>query len=212
MKKQAEKQFRNKKYLFIALVAFWAILSVAAVIFWVIEMPKTAVIEIAVAPSNATIEIGGRRYRNGTHKIIPGDYSVKITKEGFNNFYNEFTIKEGETRKITVCLSGDASEEWLKKHPEDDKICRAAAELGSEQWKKENLVSDIYKVTPYHSYEDGFNIDAYKDDDGKDVVTITLLSCKEARREALKENAINYLKKRNVEVEKYNITYKNGCQ
>ena len=67
-------------------------------------------------------------------------------------------------------------------------------------------------MTPYNSYDDGFNIVAFEDEEKGTIIKITLLSCKEARREALKPNALEWLKKHNVDPEQYTIEYANGCQ
>ena len=212
MAEVTEKQMSNRIKLIIAGVVIFIIAVIAILIAWIINIPKTATIEVIVAPSDAKILIGEKRYKNGTHKIEPGDYSIAVTRDDFSPYASEFSIKEGETKKLLVCLNEIDGNTWYDEHKEDDDICRRAAELASEEYKKEKQTADIYSVTPYNSYDDGFNIVAYEDEEKGTVVKITLLSCKEARREALKPNALEWLKKHNVDPEQYTIEYANGCQ
>lgn len=212
MAEVTEKQMSNRIKLIIAGVVIFVIAVIAILIAWIINIPKTATIEVIVAPSDAKILIGEKRYKNGTHKIEPGDYSIAVTRDDFSPYASEFSIEEGETKKLLVCLNEIDGNTWYDEHKEDDDICRKAAELASEEYKKEKQTADIYSVTPYNSYDDGFNIVAYEDEEKGTIVKITLLSCKEARREALKPNALEWLKKHNVDPEQYTIEYANGCQ
>ena len=212
MAEVTEKQMSNRIKLIIAGVVIFVIAVIAILIAWIINIPKTATIEVIVAPSDAKILIGEKRYKNGTHKIEPGDYSIAVTRDDFSPYASEFSIKEGETKKLLVCLNEIDGNTWYDEHKEDNDICRKAAELASEEYKKEKQTADIYSVTPYNSYDDGFNIVAYEDEEKGTIVKITLLSCKEARREALKPNALEWLKKHNVDPEQYTIEYANGCQ
>ncbi len=212
MAEVTEKQMSNRIKLIIAGVVIFVIAVIAILIAWIINIPKTATIEVIVAPSDAKILIGEKRYKNGTHKIEPGDYSIAVTRDDFSPYASEFSIEEGETKKLLVCLNEIDGNTWYDEHKEDDDICRRAAELASEEYKKEKQTADIYSVTPYNSYDDGFNIVAYEDEEKGTIVKITLLSCKEARREALKPNALEWLKKHNVDPEQYTIEYANGCQ
>lgn len=212
MAEVTEKQMSNRIKLIIAGAVIFVIAMIVILIVWIINIPKTATIEVIVAPSDAKILIGEKRYKNGTHKIEPGDYSVAVTRDNFSPYASEFSIKEGETKKILVCLNEIDGNTWYDEHKEDDDICRRAAELASEEYKKEKQTADIYSVTPYNSYDDGFNIVAFEDEEKGTIIKITLLSCKEARREALKPNALEWLKKHNVDPEQYTIEYANGCQ
>ena len=212
MAEVTEKQMSNRIKLIIAGVVIFVIAVIAILIAWIINIPKTATIEVIVAPSDAKILIGEKRYKNGTHKIEPGDYSIAVTRDNFSPYASEFSIEEGETKKLLVCLNEIDGNTWYDEHKEDDDICRKAAELASEEYKKEKQTADIYSVTPYNSYDDGFNIVAYEDEEKGTIIKITLLSCKEARREALKPNALDWLKRHNVDPEQYTIEYANGCQ
>ena len=212
MAEVTEKQMSNRIKLIIAGVVIFVIAVIAILIAWIINIPKTATIEVIVAPSDAKILIGEKRYKNGTHKIEPGDYSIAVTRDNFSPYASEFSIEEGETKKLLVCLNEIDGNTWYDEHKEDDDICRKAAELASEEYKKEKQTADVYSVTPYNSYDDGFNIVAFEDEEKGTIIKITLLSCKEARREALKPNALDWLKRHNVDPEQYTIEYANGCQ
>ena len=212
MAEVTEKQMSNRIKLIIAGVVIFVIAVIAILIAWIISIPKTATIEVIVAPSDAKILIGEKRYKNGTHKIEPGNYSIAVTRDDFSPYASEFSIEEGETKKLLVCLNEIDGNTWYDEHKEDDDICRKAAELASEEYKKEKQTADVYSVTPYNSYDDGFNIVAFEDEEKGTIIKITLLSCKEARREALKPNALDWLKRHNVDPEQYTIEYANGCQ
>lgn len=208
-----DRYSKNKKILFIGAVVLFILVAIAIVVAWLISAPKTATIEVTVAPSDATILIGGKKYRNGTYKIEPGDYSVDIQKDNFSPYASEFTVKKDEIYRVIACLNPLDGNNWYDENKEDSEVCRTVAELASEEYKKDTLTEDIFSVVPYHSYDDGFNIDAALGADGeKTTIKISLLSCREQRREALKENALTWLKNHNVDVEKYEIEYVNGCQ
>ena len=139
MAEVTEKQMSNRIKLIIAGVVIFVIAVIAILIAWIINIPKTATIEVIVAPSDAKILIGEKRYKNGTHKIEPGDYSIAVTRDDFSPYASEFSIEEGETKKLLVCLNEIDGNTWYDEHKEDDDICRKAAELASEEYKKEKL-------------------------------------------------------------------------
>ena len=105
MAEVTEKQMSNRIKLIIAAAVIFVIAVIAILIAFIINIPKTATIEVIVAPSDAKILIGDKRYKNGTHKIEPGDYSVAVTRDDFSPYASEFTIGDGETKKILVCLN-----------------------------------------------------------------------------------------------------------
>ena len=104
MAEVTEKQMSNRIKLIIAAAVIFVIAVIAILIAFIINIPKTATIEVIVAPSDAKILIGEKRYKNGTHKIEPGDYSIAVTRDDFSPYASEFTIGDGETKKILVCL------------------------------------------------------------------------------------------------------------
>lgn len=66
--------------------------------------PAHTMLEIAVAPHDATILINGQEYRNGIYEIEPGNYTVEISKDGFESKSFSVEAPEKQTGKISTFL------------------------------------------------------------------------------------------------------------
>ena len=66
---------------------------------------------------------------------------------------------------------------------------------------------NIWNITPYDNYNQGYRILAEKDDNKKILVNIYLYTCSDSKIEDLKIKALNYLKENNINPENYVIEY-----
>jgi len=69
--------------------------------------PKTGGLEITTQPPGAMIDIGGRLYGLTPITItdlLPGDYTLLLTKPGYTSFTKRFRIVDGQTTNIDVRL------------------------------------------------------------------------------------------------------------
>ena len=69
-----------------------------------ININKTATIDILVAPSTAKVHIKGHTYTNGSYHVQPGDFTAKITAEGFETKTVNISASENAITKVYVYL------------------------------------------------------------------------------------------------------------
>ncbi len=219
MQDKSEKYTKRRKYLMIASAIAFILLVIAAIAAWIHSLIYSAKVEIRVAPKEqAKIIIGDRTYSNiKTHDIKPGTYNVIISAEGFVEDRFQIEAKAGETTKVYRCLAADENNgDYYDNNSEDYQLCFEINQLRAEALQNEQLSGPIYQITPYHSYKLGFNIDpkhpTETGDDGKIIVSITTITCNENRALALRENALDWLKKRSIDLENYNFEYISGCE
>ena len=189
------KQKLSKKRIILIIAVVFALIAVFATIYWIIEAPKTATIDVVVAPVSATVKVGGVQYRNGQHRIEPGTYNVEISKDGFGSYSGTVTLEKGQTEKIYVCLQKNENNTEYYEKNEFEK-------LEGEKYK-----DPIFQVAPFHSYSRGFYIDPYFDDDDSVHIKVTLVTCIVERANGLKQNALDWLTSKNIDVNKYEIEY-----
>lgn len=200
--------------LFIGLGAGLFLLIVAIIIGYLIYTSiYSASVKIVVAPKDAKIMIGDKRFKNGEHRIKPGDYDVNITHDGFENYTNSFSVEKGEQAKVYVCMDNNDGVNWYDNDKEFAVLCDEAYEYLYDQETREKYADKIFSITPFHSYDKGFNIDAeLNEETGEIVVSIYALSCKPARIEGLNQNALEWLRKAGVNPDDYTIKFTNeGC-
>lgn len=201
----------------IALFMLVAIVIVAIIIgiFYAVRRSiYTVSVEIVVAPSDATIMVGDKQYQNGSIKLKPGTYRVSIERDGFESYADEQTFESGKSYKIYQCLAQtDSNGTFYTDNADENDICYKVQEYELSRAEAELYSDKIYEVTPYHSYDKGFNIDPYKNDDGSITIKITTLSCNAERREALYRNALEYLTDNGINPNDYaGVEHLNGCE
>lgn len=192
---------KKKKILIISLLA--AILIIP-IIFAIINALKSATLIIKVAPETATVTINGEKYVNGEYHLYPGTYEAVISQDGTEKSRTTLNLASGSTERLYKCLSDT--------HSDDDLLCFEVNEYLAEKAQQEKFDSEeIFNYTPYHSYKDGFNIDPYFNEEDKVVIRVTLISCQEAKKAILKEKALEWLKSKGTDLDKYEIIYQDSC-
>ena len=90
------------------LVAIFVAIDVAlaVILFYsvLINVNKTATIDILVAPSNATVHIKGHTYTSGAYRVQPGEFTAKVTADGFEAKTVTVSASENAVTKIYVYL------------------------------------------------------------------------------------------------------------
>lgn len=89
---------------FIVLVTGWAIYDLIT--------PK-AYVEFAVAPEEVTVLLNGsnKSVKNGDKiRVSPGDYKVIVSRDGFDSYTKDFSIKNRETTELLVALKPQTKE------------------------------------------------------------------------------------------------------
>ena len=192
------------------LTALFVILTLIAVLFAIIEGRKSVSLDILVAPKDAVITLNGERYKNGEYRVEPGEYEVSITREGLEPYYKVVDFADGEDVKMYLYLTGvDGDMSWYLTHSEDDMIVTSIGDYYANKKSQEYAASDpIFAVTPYYDYDKGFKVNAAQGEDDKVEVIIYLYTCDENRLETLKENAHKWLNEKQIDLEKYKLSYK----
>ena len=178
---------------------------------------KTAKIDIKVAPASAIITIGGQTYQNGTYKIEPGKYSVTITKDGFTSYQEQLTIQKGETKTVSVALQALSGNDWYSNHPDDDMLQTG---ITDQQYQADyDQFTTKYPITNYvpYTYTDNNNIIlwridlTYTRDGGVDTVNINANTCNQTVAQTYWQNAVNWIKTKDINPDDYIITKTDLC-
>lgn len=173
---------------------------------------NNATLKVLVAPEDAKVLIGGKRYRNGEHHVKPGNYDVKITREGFEEYTGQLSIEEKGYGEVYFCMNNTDGVDWYSNNEKYAHLCDVVNEHQYDKETAEKFSDKIFSVTPFHSYEKGFNIDAKLDDETKKItVTIEPLSCRYERAKALEKNALEWLEKAGIDINDYEIVYYEPC-
>ena len=198
----------DTKRIVLIIAAVFALIVVIFTIYWIIEAPKTATIDVVVAPVSANIKVGNIQFHNGQHRIEPGTYNVEISKDGFGSYSGTITLEKGQTEKLYVCLQkNENNTEYYSNNQEDADACWQVEEYEFEKLEGEKYKDPIFQVAPFHSYSRGFYIDPYLEEDDSVHIKITLVTCLAERAEGLKQNALEWLSNKKIDVNKYEIEY-----
>lgn len=212
MNSNLNKIEKNRLILIAISITVFALLCVIAIILAIRSSIYSAHVIINVAPGDAKIIIDEKNYKNGEIALKPGRYQAKISRKGFESIDIDFEAKNDEKYKLYACLkTTESTEGWYDEHKDDSILCNTANEYLLREAQSKKLSDPIFKVTPFHSYDKGFNIDPYFDDDNRIVVKITALSCNAERREGLFEAAIKYLQNNGINPGNYTIERISGC-
>lgn len=82
----------------------------------------SATLDVMVAPSIATVKVGDNVFAtSGEFKMMPGEYSVEISAEGFETKIGKITLKADETSSLNLYLNSndDTTADWYETHAGD---------------------------------------------------------------------------------------------
>ncbi len=209
IKTNDEKARQRLALIGFSMVAF-VILVLAIILFAIIESSKSVTLDILVAPKSAVIKINDKVYKNGTYHVEPGEYIINITHDELEPYNDVANFKDGEDVKLYLYLTGkDGDMGWYLGHTDDDMLLNTIGDYYANEESKEYVASDpIFKITPYYDYNNGFRVNAAKNNDGKTEVIVYLYTCDEGRVENLKNNAKKWLEKNQIVLDNYDLTYK----
>lgn len=128
------------------LLAFLNVVAVLVVILIIMfHNAKTATIDVYVAPSEAVIELNGQRYDNfQQYDILPGDYHVEISMEDMQTKEFDFSIADGEFKRIwTYLLDAGGGFDYYLENP--DEILNLAEVVDDEESKK--FIEEYERIT-----------------------------------------------------------------
>lgn len=116
--------YNHRKPIGIVLGALILILVGVGVFKLIWNSIYSAEVNIIVTPSIAEVKIGDGIYKaNGEYRLIPGEYDVEISAEGFKTKNGRLVAVGGETVKLAVFLEPDEdNSDWYDTHQEDNLI------------------------------------------------------------------------------------------
>ncbi len=201
------KMLKNNPIIWI--LGFSIIVLLIILLIVVLVNRNTARLDILVAPSDATVMVGDTRYKNGIYEgLEEGIYEVEITRDGLESKRLEIELKNGETTKLYLYLTGDG----YSYTEEDSKILLLIDEYNNEKEAKDYLKKyPINKVLPIviEGYSDdsseyvSFRIDGGKFDDCKNEFCIKITDIS-GRNRALAEEAA---KAKGYDLSDYEVIY-----
>ena len=202
----------TRKQLIIGVIILFFVICIYAITVFIIDLPKTAKFSILISPTDSKVTLNQVQYSSGNQKVIPGEYKIKIERQGFNTEETEIKIDKNGHKYIYYCLEPDEEHKnWFKEHKKDQEACDQVNQALNEIQKSETMQDPIFSVTPYHSDEKRFYIDSELNKDHGIIVKIRPMSCKTEIKNILKQNALNYLKSQNINPEQYKIEYIEDC-
>lgn len=212
MNTNLNKSEKQRLALAVTGIVLFAIACIVAIILAIRNSIYSARVIINVAPGDAQIIIDSKQYKNGEVALKPGSYHAEISRNGFEGIATDFQVEKDEKYKLYACLSTtESTKEWYDEHKDDSTLCNISNEYLLRAAQSKKLSDPIFKVTPYHSYDKGFNIDPYFDDNNRIIVKITALSCIAERREGLYQSALKYLRNNSIDPNSYIIEKASGC-
>ena len=102
----------------IGLVVVALLVSLAFLIHSAVYSGKVVVM---VAPSVAKVRVGENEFgAMGEYAVMPGEYSVEVSAEGFLKKTGRLVVGEGATVSVSLYLEPvSGNESWYDEHPED---------------------------------------------------------------------------------------------
>ena len=116
---KGDKPLVNLK-LVLGVLAALIILVLAVSLFFIIdESSRTVTIRFLVAPSTAKITLNDTAYQSAeSYQITPGEYTLRIEKEGFESYEKTITLSDNEQFNVSVALNVlPGNEDYYKQHP-----------------------------------------------------------------------------------------------
>jgi hypothetical protein len=176
------RQITKKKLLLILVTV--ALLAVSPFIAWQIYTKGKTKLTVNVAPRDAKISLNDSSIKIGANYVKPGDYTITISRNGFETYSQSISIKASEPLAISKLLSASSTEgtTYEKQHVEE--FSRVADIIDEEEytynaysnteWTEQNyplLVSLPVYMSSLFSIEYGQS-EKYPNDPSKKAVII----------------------------------------
>jgi hypothetical protein len=211
------KQLKKNRGFLVALItgAIVLVLVSIAIITGIIDARKTASIDVLVAPKSASVKINGHHYGNGFYKVEPGDFTVVITKDGFEPYEESFSLAAGETKQLAVYLTQtDGGYDWYLQHPEDDLIMTSVGDKQADATAAQMLEQyPILSILPHRDNEGTFDYTISPKFKGNELtgLTIELNTCAEYSKGIYTNEALRWLSGQGYNPSDYQIEVTDLC-
>lgn len=170
--------------LFIVLpLALWGIISLLA-----LNHAGKVSVDITVVPSDATVQVDNTSFTNKKSVYLkPGNYTVTVSKDGFESTTQEITVSEDTTAHIIAALypvSSDATA-WYNEHQDDYYELEGIAGTAANETGQEFI--NKYPITGSLPIQKATYLIGYKKTDDQKNIIITITAYEGYRESALQE-------------------------
>ena len=197
-------------------------IAALALIAWVIwnesYVKKLPTIEIIVAPKSSSIKINDKKGRHGLNYLQPGEYTVDISKDGFETQTKVVNLEQDGKERINLFLIPNREDtmNWYSDNPDDAKLTENINSLiyieETNRYREENPIIDILPV-----YEDNFTIKSISTtSSNKPIISVEIYTRERTSpqtEQSYRDEAMTYLKSLKesdgIDISKYYIRFEN---
>ncbi len=163
---------KYKKEIATCVALLFSLLIIYAVVLMISRIGKVGV-EFHLVPGDSTITINNKVYGNGTQYLSPGDYTAKITHEGFASSETSFIASSDKaTVAVSLTPSSDEAKKWAEAH---QSAYKDNERYGAVQARQDGrLFRERFPIVNRLPYEDPYYKIAYRSKNNRDLtITIT---------------------------------------
>lgn len=156
---EADKTVKRKKILIWGSVSFLVLVLAISLGFLIHDRIYSATLNIVVAPYTALVKVGDLKFSASDEvKMIPGEYDVEVSADGFKTKTGHIVLKEGEVSNLSLYLDSNSEEtaNWYAENPGDDLIVgevqsQEAQRRVDELMKKEPVLKELPLIVEFYS-------------------------------------------------------------
>lgn len=170
------------------LIALLVLGSVGYGVYIAVSRAGKEAVQVYLLPGDAALTANGERLGSGTAYLTPGEYEIKATKEGFEDFNQKITITSPNTAEIDVALKPQSEEakKWVsenqKLYQEYEGRAGKRANQEGEEFSEKNPITSKLPVSTF-LFTIGYRLDT-ADPSGNSII-ITIAAPEGYRRAAL---------------------------
>ena len=150
---------RNRAILFGGIGGSLIVILAVSLGFLIYGRIYSATLLVNVAPYTATVKVGESVYEvSGEYKMMPGEYAVEVSAEGFETKTGKITLNADETSDLFLYLEPNTEEtvNWYETHAEDALIVGEIQNLETLKavnalLEKEPVLKDLPVTVEYYS-------------------------------------------------------------
>lgn len=208
--------YKHRRALLIVAIMFFIFIIIISIFNITWQNLHSAKINLLIAPTIASVKIGDDTYSAvGEYNIIPGNYNVMISADGFESKTGSLTAVAGETTEISLYLTPTAeNSDWYATHPGDalimGEIKNTASLANLDELKSKNpilnqLPLEIDYFTAGYAHHIKYTISYLLNDDNT-AFTLTITDYTGGNY----DDAVSKLAARGVNLETVTIQYINA--
>lgn len=164
----------------VSLFLFGLVLMGVTLLFWLIPSLKNrgkVVIDVAAVPKDAVITLNNEKVRAGKNYVVPGDYSLKATHDGFGNYNYSFHTDVVRYLPVLLVPESDQAKEWAANNERSyAEVEGRAGELAQDQGLTFYQKNPITSQLPFRSLYFDIDYQIPKDNNENVVLEITASS------------------------------------